>query len=198
MKKFIAAVCAAVMVLGSTFTAFAAPSATASDVSGIKSASELVAAIDKNNTKAADGKEVNVTKASDESVAALKDEVVDILQAKNTKDNKAYKATVMAVADIDIVGADGGTVTIAVPSVKKGDTIIVLHWNGTWEQSSVSNVKVEDGKVTATFSSLSPVAIVKVSEKVTSDKTGVGVSTLSLIAAAGLAGAVVCGKKKSN
>lgn len=196
MKKFFAAVCAAVMVLGSTMTAFAAPSATASDVSGIKKPAELVTAIDATATKSDDGKVV-VKEASEASVNALSAEVVDILQSKNTKDNKAYKANVMAVADIKIEGKNGGTVTIAVPSVKKGDTIIVLHYTGSvWEE--ISGVKVEDGKVTATFSSLSPVAIVKVSEKVTSDKTGVGVSTLSLIAAAGLAGAVVCGKKKSN
>ena len=123
MKKVFAAVCAAVMVLGSTFTAFAAPSATADDVT-MGSAASLVAAIDKNNTVSADGKDVTVKTASSESVAALEDAVVDILQDKNT-DSTSYKAEVMAVADIEIDGANGGTVTIAVPAVKKGDTVVI-------------------------------------------------------------------------
>ena len=106
-------------------------------------------------------------------------------------------AAIVAIMDIkaEITG-DKADITVAVPDVKAGETVIVLHQkaDGTWEQLPV--VQVVDGKVVFTATSFSPIAIVKVAS--TSVKTGV-VSVLPVLAAAGLVGAVVTGKKsKAN
>ncbi len=54
------------------------------------------------------------------------------------------------------------TLTIEVGDIKAGDNILVLHYNGKeWETIKPESVK--DGKIEAKFTSLSPIAIVKLS-----------------------------------
>ncbi len=54
------------------------------------------------------------------------------------------------------------SLTIAVEGIKAGDNILVLHYNGTaWE--TIKPEKVNDGSIVAKFTSLSPIAIAKLS-----------------------------------
>ena len=80
-----------------------------------------------------------------------------------------------------------------VPAVNPGQNIGIMHKkaDGTWE--SIRVVKVENGKVTGTFTSLSPVAIV-VKGKI-SPKTGVTVAVTGLLSLVALFGAAICFKK---
>ena len=194
-KKFMAALCASVMVLGATMTVVANPSSG----TGIKIEVVGGGTVDVKNEISAEA-EGKLTSA----VSAVA--------------GTSYDATTLGVFDVEIVSGTSKTVAFNIVGVKATDTIKVLHWNGTgW--NVVSKVEVKDGKVTATFDSLSPVAIVKLDKKAATpdnsgnngsgnngsttpkpDKeppTGVGVSAAALAAAAGLAGVVVC-KKKSN
>lgn len=142
MKKKFISVVTALMVLAMGTTVFAASPSTA----GTKEESYKAAV---SEVTTAEGTAVTVKAASEEQVKAA--EAVE-------------NVTVKAVIDVDITLAAGETATLTfkVPSVKAGSSIQVLHWDGAkWESSSVSNVKVEEGKVTATFSSLSPIAIVE-------------------------------------
>lgn len=195
MKKFFAAVCAAVMVLGSTFTAFAAPSSTTANVT-IGTATVKEATAEGTSAKV----EINTTIIEQAAKDTIKEAVVEKLLKADTK---AKAAEVLTMVDVKVAATaaeleKGVKVTFAVDGIKSNSNIKVLHYvNGAWKEEAVNSVAY--GKVTATFHSFSPVAIVEVeTEGTTSDGTGVGFSTLSLIAAAGLAGAVVCGKKKSN
>ncbi|MBQ6811735.1 MAG: hypothetical protein IJP06_01345 [Agathobacter sp.] len=84
---------------------------------------------------------------------------------KEVSDVDVETAEILAI--YDIIGTPGNPVTVAVPDVNKGDIVVVLHWDyvaQVWESASVSNVVVEDGKVTATYAALSPVAFIKVTE----------------------------------
>ena len=189
MKKVLAALCAAVMVLASTVTAIAAPSAGADKVemAGVSALKSAMSCEDKN---------VSMQTVTDAVAKEAQAEVVKILQANTEK----VKAKILALANVSFPeGKTSGTIKFAVTGVystDSTDTIVVLHQkkDGSWEKITPS--AVEKGYVTAYFNSLSPVAIVKVIPE--AGKFGVGFSTLALVAAAGLAGAVVCGKKKSN
>lgn len=113
------------------------------------------------------------------------------------------------VADIKEVSVPEGTpmpvtLTFDVNGVKAGSKVVILHYNGTeWENIPVDNVA--DGKITATFDSLSPVAfIVEKDAQVTTAGTTspqTGTSPVIMFLAAGvvlgLCGAFLLGKKKS-
>lgn len=190
MKRKIVALLAATMVLGSTATFVAAPSAPASSVTV---SDAVVTKVTAEGTKG----EVQLS----QDVSINESALVEAIKAK--VGNK--EAKVLATFDVNVKGATaeelkaGIKLTFEVPfQATKG--VKVLHLvNGVWQEEKVNSYSY--GKVTATFHSFSPVAIVEVEKEAgssTTDKTGVGVSALSLAAAAGLAGAVVCGKKKSN
>lgn len=191
MRKFIAALCAAVMVLGSTATFVAAPSQSSPSVE----MGTVATLDDKISSATSEAGTVTIKEVTDTTaVNALKAAVVEEIQERT----EAVKAKVLALADVSLPEGKGGKITFKVDGVFSTDTvntIVVLHWNGSvWEE--ITPDAVSAGTVTATFSSLSPVAIVKVIPE--AGKFGVGFSTVALVAAAGLAGAVVCGKKKSN
>ncbi len=102
------------------------------------------------------------------------------------------KAEVVNVFDITVPAGDysaGVDVTMNVPGVKAGDTIAVLHWNaqkGIWENLAVTNVA--DGSVTATFTSFSPVAIVRTeAAPSTGYEAPVALIAVLVVAAAGAA-----------
>lgn len=117
----------------------------------------------------------------------------DVANAESiAKEYCGDKAEVLSVFDVTLPAGDysaGVNVTMNVPGVKAGDTISVLHWSaqkGLWENLPV--VSVADGTVTATFTSFSPVAIVR---GATAPGTGyeapVALVAVLVIAAAGAA-----------
>ena len=62
--------------------------------------------------------------------------------------------------DVEVTTDKPITLSFPVAGVKAGDAIMILHFTGEkWE--TIAPDAVEDGKVTATFTSLSPIAIVK-------------------------------------
>lgn len=181
MKKKLVAILAALTVLACGTTVLAAPSVTASDL------------VDKvTKVTASNGVEVTLNEVGSAVVE----------QAYTAATAQKAGSELLALVDVS-VSKDAKfpiTLTFEVEGVKAGDNIYVLHWNGSkWEVINPSNVA--DGKVTATFTSLSPVAIVK-APAVADDNNGTttapatGASVVlpmaALVCAAGAAG---CAKK---
>lgn len=149
MKKKLAGLLAALMVLSMGTTVFAENSPTAADV--VKKAEVSSAKID--------GQEVTLTK----STLSTADYEKAVEEAGTKKVLAAFNLT-----------ADGQTITAEKPLIvtfnvadvtadDTVDTIALLHYcttHGCWETIKPSSVT--GGKVTASFHSLSPVAIVKV------------------------------------
>jgi len=220
MKKKLVVLLAALMVLASTTTALAAPSISAGDLSSKAGSVTKVEAM--TDAEAKEAAKDLVIKAEDITVKAGnvtidKAEVVsaDVFKAAAKKAIEAVKkafdvdvtkevkkgetkvtAAIVSVVDVTVTGtvnADNkATLTFKVADVKAGETILVLHQlkDGTWETITPDNVA--DGVVTATFTSFSPVAFVKVAA--TAQKDG-DVFVLPMLAVAGLVGTAVCGKK---
>lgn len=115
------------------------------------------------------------------------------------------------LAVVDVQGPAGGAeVTICNPAIEAGKKYVLLHQkaDGTWEK--IDATKIEAGKITATFKSFSPVAIVEVAAKAGSNnsgaattaatpaaspKTGETLPVAGIAALICLAGVVVCAKK---
>lgn len=196
MKKKLVALLAAAMMVLSTTTVLAAPSATADAVEKVETAATL-----KENVKGAESAagKVEIKVVSDEKAIDSVDEAaLEIVKGKEGN----VKAKVLAMADLSLP-ADAkfpATIKVAVDGVYSTDsknTIEALHWNAdkaAWEKVTV--VAVERGYVTIEVTSLSPIAFVKVIP--TADKFGVEFAVLPLVAVAGLAGAVVTGKKANK
>ena len=187
MKKRIACLLTALLVLSCATPVLAAPSNTATQPKVEATA------------KAADGTEVAVT--VEQTVA---DEVKTAATTEATKAAATVsadtKATVVAVVEVKLgttMPEGGVTLTLAVEGVKAGDNIVLLHQKAdqTWETITPSEVK--DGAVVAKFTSLSPVAIVKLETPATTETAPKAGATLVLPLAALVcaAGATVCGRK---
>lgn len=181
MKKF-AAVLAALLVLSCGTTVLAAPSQTAAGLAKDVKATAVTA----------DGKAVAVT------VEAVENESI-VKEALAKAEEKSAKSEVLALVEVEVPAGTTGkvTVTFEVPGVTAADAgkLYLLHEkaDGVWEV--IHPDKVEAGKVTATFSSFSPVAIVKVADTATTlPKTGAPV-VLPVVALICAAGAVGCAKK---
>lgn len=106
---------------------------------------------------AATDKELAVVKSADTAASQIAKEI-------GTKESKKVTAQVIAGAEIsaEIPKGEKLTVTITLPNftVKTGVRYMVLHLNGTvWETVPAT---VSNGKVVATFESLSPVVVVEV------------------------------------
>lgn len=211
MKKSLAAVLAAVLVLGSTTTFFAAGSIAAGDLTNNKgnianiTAEEAKEVAEKTALKAdavsagsakitVDNsviKAETVQKAAADAVKLVKEKFGVDVTAKDSK----VSAAIVAVVNLSIDGHVDGTpvdVTFKVEGVKAGETIMVLHEKAdkTWEAVPVKEVK--NGEVVATCSNFSNYSIVKVAAQ--AEQTGL-VTVLPLAATICAAGAVVCGKK---
>lgn len=148
MKKKLASLLAALMVLSMGTTVFAEDSPTAADV--VKKADVSSATID--------GQEVTLTK----STLSTNDYKKAVEEAGTKKVLAAFNLT----ADGQTITAEKPLiVTFSVVDVTADDTvdnISLLHYcttHGCWETIKPSSVV--EGKVTASFHSLSPVAIVK-------------------------------------
>ena len=153
MKKFIALACAAVLTVASAVTAFAQPSVS---VSGVVTA--VTTATDK------DGKAVNATIS--EVPAEYSSAVAEVKTAEKLKEliGSEYTST-MQVVDVKNVTVPDGTVfpvtiTFKVTGVTASTKVAVLHYNTATKAWEKVESKAGDGTVTATFTSLSPVAFV--------------------------------------
>ena len=153
MKKFIALACAAVLTVASAVTAFAQPSVS---VSGVVTA--VTTATDK------DGKAVNATFG--EVPAEYASAVSEVKTEAKLKEliGSDYTST-MQVVDVKNVTVPDGTVfpvtiTFKVTGVTASTKVAVLHYNTTTKAWEKVESKAGDGTVTATFTSLSPVAFV--------------------------------------
>lgn len=176
ISKILAVSAAMVMVLGSTV--FAAPSvatvsATASDVSNVAAKTEDGTAI---------------------TVAAVPVAVVTNAQkaAVSFAGKDAPAVQIEKIFDLQATISAPTSITLSVPGITAGQKVIVLHQkaDGTWESVPVS--KVAAGSVTATFSSLSPVAVVTAGA---APKTGAALPVAGVFCAVALLGAVVCFRK---
>lgn len=113
-------------------------------------------------------------------------------------------ATVIGISDITIE-LEGEYQSVSMPlsanGIKAGDSVYILHQkqDGTWEV--IIPDSVEDGVVTATFTSLSPVIIVKgeipagTDTGVKSPKTGESAMPIFAVAVICFAGAALTAKK---
>ena len=176
MKKKVCSLLTAVMVLVMGTTVFAAPSPDAATKSTQETYKTVVseAAADKVAEAVSTFKNATTTIAAVFDLAAPEGTVVS---AENP-----YVATftVPAVAGI---GAD--------------DVVIIKHWNGTaWETINPSNVDRATGKITASFTSLSPIVVlVEKPAGSVSPKTADTMPVLPILAVICIAGIAVCGKK---
>ena len=106
--------------------------------------------------------------------------------------NLPASATVLKVVDVSLpVDFESVTLTFEVSGVKAGQKVTVLHMlpDHNWE---ILPGTAGNGTVTATFTSLSPVAFVV---GATSPKTGETLPVFALLAVICLAGTVVCTRK---
>lgn len=227
MKKKVLSVLAALMVMTMGTTVFAADSPDASSVTDVKeneaqkaevaapeakTAAEYVAAVKVEGATVEAVSEATVAATVEEIKSLLKDvdavaTVISSDELKTAAVDTAKKIVPEIKTVVEVSAPAGVTVskenpislTFEVAGIKAGSNILVLHWNGTaWE--TIKPESVEDGKITASFTSLSPIAIVELSVESaagsqTSPSTGEAASVLPVLAVICMAGAVVCGKK---
>ena len=184
MKKFFklaTAMAAVVMILGSSVTTFAATStstvnATASDVSAVTASTK-------------DGAAVSVSAVTETVVTDAQKAAVALVG--QDADKNAGTVQVEKVFELKATLTGPTDITIAVPGITAGQKVAVLHQkaDGTWESRPVTDVS--NGSVTATFDSLSPVAIVTYA----SPKTGESLPVAGAACIIALFGAALCIKK---
>ena len=176
-KKLFTLAGAMMLVVAMASSAMAAPVSSVRQNTMPEIKGEIVAS---NGTKVTAD---DITIAESAVAVDLKDEDVAKLVSK------VENATVASLFDVSLansaeVFANGGSVQIpfTVEGIA-GKTVVVLHYNGTaWE---VVPSTVSGNVVTATFTSLSPVAIVTSAKTVESPQTGV--MGMQMIAVAGVA-----------
>ncbi len=216
VKKMAAVILSAVLIMGIAISSVAAPSP---NNTGIISGAEPV---NENGEKLNNPKlvvEVSTVPAKyAEAVAMLTDghTVNDLVAGIIDPENIA----ILDVRDIEAWMTDGSdvpfplTVKVSISQIKKSTVCVILHYNdgkGAWERIPTT---VYNGYVIATFSSLSPIAVIV--DKTTLDgknngttpvtdptsKTGDETPLALIIAVAALSlGAVIClivAKKKSR
>jgi hypothetical protein len=200
MKKLVTLLCAVVLALSMGMVAFASasPSSTSNDA---VSAPENVYTPTNEKGEVDTAGKVGVY----ETVKIPGNEnakVVVVAVSTTVKAAAVQQAAALGLAsapfayvDVNVEGYTAGT-PVTVPfnlvNVVAGDSILVLHQkaDGTWE--TIIPDKVEDGKVTVSFTSLSPVVFVRgtAAPAVASPKTGaediVPFAAIILVAAFGV------------
>lgn len=152
MKKKLAAILTMLMVLSIGTTVFAAGSSDSSEAA-VQAQKQNVESVQFHNDGADEALAYEAVTASDLSEANTK--------AKSVSEDAEILGMVDVAAPNGVDTSKGITLTISAPGVKAGDNIRVLHKkaDGTWE--TIKPSKVSNGSVTATFTSLSPIAIVR-------------------------------------
>ena len=195
MKKIMALLVAGVLTCSVGLTAFAASSPSTPSTNTTVTGSSTVEGIKVWDKILVDGKEVSssvsIVEANAEVVKAAEAEAVTAVGAN---------AVVLKVVDVNFSeGFKTITISFSLKNVKANDKIVALHQkaDGSWE--TITPDKVEDGKVTVTFTSLSPVAFVTGDVAVKSPKTGdMTVPFVAIIAVVALAGSALVSKKSFN
>ncbi|MGN0169686.1 MAG: hypothetical protein ACI39H_02870 [Lachnospiraceae bacterium] len=202
MKRRVAAALTALLVLTLGTTALAAPSVTAVDVTSAKATQKTVdqvfSTVDTANLSSSNGAEVSAEPTTVENLQGAMEQAASLYQPSEDK-----SVSVAAMMDLHIEGdipPEGVGITIPVEGIEEGDEAYVLHLDeeaDEWEEIIPDDVS--DGEVTATFTSLSPVAVIKVqaadASGVKSDKTGEKAPVWPIAVLLSAAGVVICAKK---
>lgn len=199
-KRVMALICAALLTVGMSMTAFATnPSVVAGVVTGIEKA------VDKNgaaiDVEGADARIVVENLPEDKYV----DEVKYIKDNYKTELGDAYKdgMVIIDIKNVRVVGDKAlidwaATVTFTANGVKAGEEVVLLHYNETEKDWEVIEATAGDETISATFDDLSPVVFVKVGP-VASPSTGESMMTMWAVAAVviGAVGFAVVSKKRA-
>lgn len=191
MKKRIAALLAALLVLSVATPVLAASPST----SNTPASSQASAAAKAEAEALASGVEAANVVVNGQSVAVSISaaDPATVSEAKKVAEiNLPASATVLKVVDVSLpVDFESVTLTFEVSGVKAGQKVTVLHMlpDHNWE---ILPATAGNGTVTATFTSLSPVAFVV---GATSPKTGETLPVFAILAVICLAGTVVCSRK---
>ncbi len=193
MKKFMALLCAGVLACSMNLVVFASPSPSTSDTAD----NEVVGNSTVDEVRVWDEVLADGVAASGKVIITPASEAKEAEAAAQAKAVSA-KASVLEVVEVSYDGSFSKlTIPFNVRNVVAGQKILVLHQktDGTWE--TIIPDKVENGKVTVTFTSLSPVAFVAVDGAVvTSPKTAdAPIAVIAVMAVVALAGAAAAGKK---
>lgn len=190
MKKKVAALLTAIMVMAMGTTAMAAPSATTTTTDTTTTTATAYADVTvASNGVVIDGAASNVTP----TITAVTTAQVEAAQAQAVA-SISSTAKVLKMVDVSLpVSFTKAQLTFNVSGVTEGQKIAVLHQkhDGSWE--TITPDAVGNGTVTATFTSLSPVAIVAYNA---SAQTGETAPVMPVILAViCMAGVVICAKK---
>ena len=193
-KKLLAATSVAltmIMLLG--MTAFAAPSPTTSPTTETNKTATEYANISASDAVTVDG----VAKTLKVTLQAVSRDVLTAAQAK-ALELVGSSASVLQIVDVSLpAGTTFGKVqlTFNVPGVVAGQKVYLLHLkaDGVWEK--ITPDSVENGKVTATFTSLSPVAVVAGSASAQTGETLPVLPMVLVFALVSFAGVVITTKK---
>lgn len=219
MKKKLAGLLTALMVLAMGTTAFAAGSSDTSNVEDTNRPSSQQQAVLTANAETAS----QVASPTAGIAVAVPGGVYGaqvIVAAQVVAAQVDANAQVMTVVEVSGTIPADGLVTFTVPGIQAGDNIAILHLTGNgWELIPVE--AVGNGTITGRFTSFSPVAFVKLPKQLTgpvqgttpgafqagqqtgtsttsavsSPKTGSAFSVLPVLAMLCVAGMIVCGRK---
>ena len=177
-SKLIASVAALVMGLSVSLTALAAPSPSTTTTNSGNGGFDVSAYISKDHT--------------DVPASAVGEEIWAEARAA-AKQFFGDDAQVIKVFSLTYNLTEATDITVVTSVLNPGQNIAILHKkaDGTWE--NLRMVSLVNGEATATYTSLSPVAIV-VKGKI-SPKTGVTIAVTGLLSLVALFGAAICFKK---
>lgn len=208
MKRKLAGLLTALMVLTMGTTAFAAGSPSSGSNSGTPSTNQGPA----------------IGNATNTTITQVSDAVIDA--AGSVAAIVSPDAQVTAVVDVTYAGVippEGVQISFSLAGVQAGDNYVLLHQlaDGRWEQ--ITPDSIENGVIKATFTSLSPVAFLKLPKQDSSNtnttgttirpsgvtstsstaagtaagspRTGAPLPILPVLAMICVAGIVVCGRK---
>lgn len=167
LKKAVAVVTAALTICAMSVTAFAQGSVKSTGVvspQGAKDANGNSVTVSTASIPAEYAEAVNTVKTTDGLKAVLGDAFVEGMEVVDAMDVSVPEGTPMPV-----------TITFDVPGVGADTKVAVLHYNGSaWE---VLEGTAGNGTITATFTSLSPVAFVVDKNTATGTSNGSNTST---------------------
>lgn len=167
LKKAVAVVTAALTICAMSVTAFAQGSVKSTGVvspQGAKDANGNSVTVSTASIPAEYAEAVNTVKTTDGLKAVLGDAYVEGMEVVDAMDVSVPEGTPMPV-----------TITFDVPGVGADTKVAVLHYNGNaWE---VLEGTAGNGTITATFTSLSPVAFVVDKNTATGTSNGSNAST---------------------
>lgn len=219
LTKILAAAMALSLVLGMTVNAASSTSSSNTDINNdvLADQAEKAAAESGATFVNASGEVLSVQPTITPVTVAVVDKAAEeaTAQVKDAKSTKVVAALDVFV-DLKEIGAEKATVKLAVPAVVAGKNYVVLHEKsaGVWEV--ITPDAIENGYITATFTSFSNVAIVEVEKKEApaskpskpsskpaaepaaedvSPKTGEAMPVAGLLAVICLAGVAVSAKK---